>query len=246
MFQQAVWLAKKDLKYQWAAMFLTVVSTMFFGVLAAVLLEQSTRKMFGAEMMYYNWILLDVVFVVMTISLGAIYMSGPYLSFKTIKEDPYSRRMALLRSLPIPLPVLSLSRTIVMVVTLVVLSVVFYTTITVALSHQFFQYLTPAEYMTFILFWFGCSLALGGFTPFIEYGTSGKILHMTPIIFLVVFFIVVSSFYKLVGSGVVEFILVAVKNIGWPLAIISLLVGILGCYCWNKILTFRLATRDYL
>ncbi|WP_167577678.1 hypothetical protein [Ammoniphilus sp. YIM 78166] len=66
--------------------------------------------------------MLDILFVITTLSLGAIFMSGPYLSFRTIKEDPFNKRMAMLRSLPIPVSVLSLSRMIMMLITLIVTS----------------------------------------------------------------------------------------------------------------------------
>ncbi|MGO4886600.1 hypothetical protein ACJ2A9_02490 [Anaerobacillus sp. MEB173] len=246
MFQQAFWLAKKELKAQWIAISLTLLATIFIAIFSSILLDQSVRKLFGDEMMFYNHTLLDIIFLVLTPSFAAIFMSRPYLNFQTVKDDPFSKRMALLRSLPIPIPTLSLSRILLMVGTLLMMSFAFYLTITIVLPGHFFELLTPVEYLIFILFWFGYALAIGGINPFIEYGTNGKILHIVPWAFIVVFFVTVFIFYNLVDQGIVETVLVLIKSHGWPLAIISLLVGVWGSYIWNKFLTIRLSKRDYL
>lgn len=245
MFQQAFWLAKKELKSQWVGIALTLVVTIFFALITATLLDQSVRKLFGTEATFYNHTLLDIIFIVLTPSFAAIFMSRPYLNFQAIKDDPYSKRMALFRSLPIPLKTLSLSRTLIMVVTLIIMSSAFYITVTFALPDHFFQFLTPREYLIFILFWFGYALVVGGINPFIEYGTNGKVLHIVPWVFIVGFLITVFIFYNLVGQGIVETVLILIKNHGWPLAVLSLFVGVIGSYVWNKLLTIRLARRDY-
>ncbi|OLO37076.1 hypothetical protein BTR23_14175 [Alkalihalophilus pseudofirmus] len=246
MFQQAFWLAKKELKSQWVAITMTLGATIFIGLFSSILLEQSVRKLFGAEMMFYNHTLLDIIFLVMTPSFAAIFMSRPYLTFQTIKDDPFSKRMALFRTLPIPIATLSLSRILLMIGTFIVMSLAFYVTITIALPTQFFELMTPVEYLIFILFWLGYALAIGGINPFVEYGTNGKILHLLPWVFIVVFLTTVFIFYNLVGQGIVETVLVLIKSHSWPLAAVSLVVGVCGSYLWNKLLTMRLLKRDYL
>ncbi|WP_096200199.1 hypothetical protein [Bacillus sp. FJAT-45350] len=246
MLQQAFWLAKKELKSQWGAIALTLVVTIFFALLSATLLDQSVRKLFGTETTFYNHTLLDIIFLVLTPSFAAVYMSRPYLNIQTIKDDPFSKRMALFRSLPIPVTTLSLSRTLLMVVTLIIMSFAFYLTITISLPSNFFELMTTVEYLIFILFWLGYALAIGGINPFIEYGTNGKVLHLVPWVFIVVFLITIFIFYNLVGQGIVETVLVLIKSHGWPLAAISLFVGVCGSFIWNKLLTIRLSRRDYL
>ncbi|RXT07159.1 hypothetical protein [Ammoniphilus sp. CFH 90114] len=245
MLQQAIWLAKKEIKHHRILLLFTLFGTMFFALITSVLLDKSAKKMFGTEMVQYNHILLDIIFVNITVYLGTIFISGPYLSFRAIKEDPFSKRMAMLRSLPIPVPVLSLSRTLMMLITLVVMSITFYSTLAVALPEGFYQLISPVEFMVFIVFWFGCSLAIGGLNPYIEYGTSGKVLHLTPFLFLGILAITITTSYKVFDLGIVELILVGVKSNGWSLALLSLLIGVTACTGWNKILTHRLMKRDY-
>lgn len=245
MLQQAFWLAKKEIKYHWLSLLLTLLVTIFFAFMISVLLDQSVKKVFGTDMMHYNFILLDILFVLFTISLGANFMSGPYLSLRAIKEDPFSKRMAMLRTLPIPVPVLALSRTLMMFMILLVMSIVFFSTLALSLPDPFFQHIDSADFVVFILFWFGCSLGIGGMNPFIEYGTNGKVLHLTPYIFFVILAATFTTFYQLSELGLVELILLGVKSIGWTFALFSLLPGIAGFLLWNKILTIRLLKRDY-
>lgn len=246
MFKQAMWLAKKELKYQWIAFLLTVIVTIVFALFTSTLLDQAARKLFGEETMYYNFILLDILFVAMTPSLAAIYISKPYLNIQAVKDDPFSKRMAFLRSLPISVSVLALSRTLIMLTTLLVMSVAFYITITIALPDTFFSLISLKEYGIFVLFWFGYALAIGGVNPFIEFGTNGKILHLNPFISIVIFLVVVLNFYHFVGQGVVEWVITLVKIHGLPFAVYALLIGAIGSYGWNILLLLRLKKRDYL
>jgi len=245
MLQQSFWLAKKEFKYHRLSLLFTVLFTIFYALLISGFLNQSVKKMFGPDMEPYNFFLLDFLFVIITLSLSANFMSGPYLSLRAIKEDPFSKRMAMLRTLPIPVPVLSLSRTLMMLMTLLVMSTVFFGTLAIALPDPFFQHIGPGDFVFFILFWLGCSLTIGGLNPFIEYGTNGKILHLTPYIFLVILLATITVFYQLSDLGLVELILLGVKSNGWILALFSLLLGTVACYFWNKILTIRLLKRDY-
>lgn len=246
MFQQAFWLAKKELKYHLLPIVFTVLVTVFIGVFTGFLLEESVRALFNAEATSYNRFLLDMMFIGLTPAFASIFMSGPYLSFQTIKDDTYSKRMALFRSLPIPVSVLSLSRTIVMLITLLIMSSAFYITISIVLSEHFFELFIVKEFIIFLIIWFGYALALGGLNPFIEYGTNGKVLHTVPFVFIAIFIITVLIFYNLVEQGIVETMLFLVKDVGWPLALISFIVGCIGCFVWNKLLTIRLERRDYL
>ncbi|MCT8136737.1 hypothetical protein H1D32_02595 [Anaerobacillus sp. CMMVII] len=246
MLKQAFWLAKRELKNNWIAFFFTMIATVLFAGFTTLLLDQLARSLFGTEAILYNDLLLDIMFVAITPSLAAIFMSGPYLSFRTVTEDPFNKRMALLRSLPIPLKTLALSRTLMMLLTLLVMSTVFYTTIVFALPTHFYELITRSELLIFILFWFGYTLALGGINPFIEYGTNGKILHLTPFILLVVIFITMVIYRSIFEYSIVEMSFLFVKDYRWNLVTISLIVGVVGCWTWNRLLAMRLQKKDFM
>ncbi|WP_078554441.1 hypothetical protein [Bacillus alkalicellulosilyticus] len=246
MLQQAFWLAKKEFKSQSVSIISTVGATILIAIFTSILLEQSVSYLFGGGQIFDRIAIMDIIFLVLTPSFGAIFMSRPYLSFQTIKDDPFSKRMALFRSLPIPVSVLSLSRMLLMFVILFIMSLAFYVTITVALPSHFFEYMSMSEYLIFILFWFGYSLAIAGINPFIEFGTNGKVLHIVPWIFIFVFIVMFILTYNLLERGIVETVLILVKNHGWPLALVSIIVGLCATFIWNKLLTIRLQRRDYL
>ncbi|WP_332632060.1 hypothetical protein [Halalkalibacter flavus] len=246
MLNQAFWLVKKDLRYNWRGVVFTIIAVVFFGFFTTIFLEQAARALFGDGVMYYNHVVLDIFFVAILPSLAAIFMSGPYLSFQTIKDDPFTKRMAFLRTLPIPVELLALSRTLLMLITLFMMSLAFYGTIVTQLPDRFYSYVTLNELFIFILVWFGYSLALGGMNPFIEYGTNGKILHLLPFLWIAIMIGLFVGFRLVVGHSIVEFSLLLVKDYGWIIAIISIAIGVVGCYLWHKLLTYRLGKRDYL
>ncbi|RYD02114.1 hypothetical protein N752_27065 [Desulforamulus aquiferis] len=102
--------------------------------------------------------------------------------------------------------------------------------------------------MSFWYLYFLVRLCLGPgrFNPFIEYGTSGKVLHITPFVLIGVLIIIMVIFRYLSNYSFVEWSLLLVKDFGWVIALISLLVGIIGCISWNQLLTNRLLKRDFL
>ncbi|WP_456274794.1 hypothetical protein [Bacillus sp. AK031] len=246
MIKDAWWLARKELFFHKIPLGFSVLVTIFFAVMTSFSLEQSIENVAYPETAEDQFFFIDFVFVLITPGLAAIFMSGPYLSFRSMKEDPFSKRMAFLRSLPIPVHVLSLSRTIMMIITLFILSLAFYTTITIALHDQLFDYLTLKEYLTFIGMWLGYAAAIGGFNPYIEYGTNGKVLHSVPYVLIVLIIFLSFLFYKVVKQGIVESTILLSMNQGWPIASLFLIIGIAGIVLWNILLTKRLARRDYV
>jgi len=179
MWKQSWWLTKKEMKYNGYAFIFTGLVTILFGLWASMPLHQAVQQVFVS---LNHSIVLDVIFVGLTPAFAALFMSVPYLSFRTIKEDPFSKRMAFYRVLPISIHVLSMSRMMLMLITLLIMSSLFYLTLTVALPEQFYEYMTVYEFVIFILLWLGYAFALGGSNTVIEFGTNGKFLFIVPFI----------------------------------------------------------------
>ncbi|MDT8860546.1 hypothetical protein N0O92_09895 [Alkalihalobacillus sp. MEB130] len=246
MVNQAFWLVKKELKTNWTALLLTVLVVIFLGLFATIFLEQAARALFGQEVMYYNNPVLDILFVALLPSLSTIFMSGPYLSFQTIKDDPYTKRMAFIRTLPIPVKIVALSRTCLMLLILLLMSIAFFGAIVYKLPSDFYQFVSAKELIIFIFAWFGYSLALGGMNPFIEYGTSGKVLHLVPLFWIGLMMGLFVGFHSIVGYSIVEWSLLLISQYGWIVAVVSIIFGGIGSAFWHKLLTRRLAKRDYM
>lgn len=248
LLKDAVWLAKQDYEHQWIAAILTFLVSILFGGVVGLILAESGDFVLKVNDISGNRFLLDFIFIGLAPSFAALFMSKPYLSYRVAKHDPYGKRMAVLRSLPIPVSVLALSRTILMLSTLFLMSLGFYGTMaTVFFSlNGFLKVMTVGEFIIFILVWFGFMLALGGVNPYVEYGTNGRVLHIFPFVFIFLLILIIAVFYSYFKQGIVEASLDLVKNIGWPIAALSIVIGGICAYLWNKLLKNRLENRDYL
>ncbi|APH04980.1 hypothetical protein [Bacillus weihaiensis] len=246
MVRDAIWLAYKEIQFHRVTLLISIIVTFFYAGLTSFHLDQSLVNVISKETITDRYIIIDLLFMIITPSLAAIFMSKPYISFSTIKEDPYSKRMAIYRSLPISINTLALSRTIVMIFTLVLLSIAFYSILTFSLSDTIFTYYSISEYLIFICIWIGYALALGGLNTFIEYGTNGKFLHLFPYLLLAFLLLVFFLYYTFVEKGIVEQTILLSKNIGWPIAILSLFIGMVGCKFWHTLLTKRLSKKDFM
>lgn len=248
LLKDAIWLAKQDYKYHWIAVILTFVVSIFFGWVVGLILSESGNFVVEVNTISGSRFIIDFIFIGMAPSFAALFMSKPYLSYRVAKQDPYGKQMAVLCSLPISVSVLALSRTILMLSTLLMMSLGFYGTMaTVVFSLDgFLGVMTAGEFITFMFVWLGFMLALGGMNPYIEYGTNGRVLHILPYVFVILIIIGIIIFYSYFRQGIVETSLNLVKNIGWPMAAFSIGIGAVCAYLWNKLLKNRLENRDYL
>lgn len=251
MFKDAVWLAKKDYKHHWIVVLTTFAFCIFIGLATGGLLLGSESVVIEINSNPAGTFLLDLVFVGMAPAFTTLFMSKAYLSFKAAKQDPYGKRMAFLQSLPIPVSVLALSRTILMLSTLVIMSFAFYGSIATVLYGLNYpgsssEIMTVNEFIIFTGVWFGFMLAIGGMNPFIEYGTRGVMLHIIPYAYIGLFIVVEIFFYQSYKQGIVEQSLDLVRDIGWPIAVLSIAIGVLCSYVWNHLLKKRLENKDFL
>ncbi|WP_062048918.1 hypothetical protein [Bacillus sp. JCM 19034] len=246
MWKDSIWLVKKEFKFQRIAFFFTFLAAILFAYLTNPFFETFAIRDHSNEFSLFSHFYLDLIFIGLVPSLSTLFMSGPYLSLKTIKEDPFGKRIGFYRALPIPVNTIALSRLLFMVQTLVIMSLTFYIVLTIGLSEQFFQYVTLEEWIIFILVWFGYSLAFGSLNTYIEFGTSGKMLYIMAGVFLVVFILIMILFHQVIGMSVVDCILFLIGRMKWMVAGLSIMVGILICIMFYFILMKRLLTRDYM
>lgn len=249
MWRQSWWVAGKELKYMAPAFLFTTLATIFLAVMAGTVLETYFHGQYVGEPRLFNRIFLDMYFLGITPSLSALFMSGPYLSLRTIKEDPFGRRMAFLRSLPIPILVLVRSRMLIMLATFLPLTLVFYSSIYLSLS----LFKPDAVYLSTFLdhfgpiavTWTGYALLLGGVNTYVEYGTNGRMLYVTALISYLLLGAILSLVYFFSPKGVFGWSFDLVQNYGWLAAASSLMIGIAGYIVWQQLLARRLRQRDY-
>ena len=243
MIQDAWWLVRKELRSQPFAVLFTLLSTALFAMMTAYFFKHviiEAKEDFGAHY------LLDAVFLLIVPNFVTIYLAGYYLDFRATREDPLRKLMLFYRSCPIPLQTISFSRSLKMLFLFTLQSILFFA-IFIALLNQFGMPATIYHDLSlFILFWLGCGLALGSSVPFIEYGLSIRTVFYVCFIWVCLFFIVHVTLKIIFKMGVVGLVWQALQQFGLPLTLVSLLLGLLSCYFWNRRLHARLQTSDYL
>ncbi|SER74165.1 hypothetical protein SAMN04487944_10971 [Gracilibacillus ureilyticus] len=245
MWKESWIITKNELMILWQSFLGTLLATILIGMMSASLLEQMVPVLTDEEHLYSS-IPLDILFLFLTPCYSTIFLSSPYLSFKTIKEDPFGKRMALYRAMPVSTSILAGSRLLLMIVTFVALSITYYISITFSLSDSFYQLVTMETYIPFIVFWLGYSLLIGSLNVYIEYGTNGKILYIFSFLYGLVMVTVIIIFWTIWNSGMVEAVLKMVNQTGWLSAVLMLILGIISFICWGMLLKKRLNNRDYL
>lgn len=244
-WQSAWWLTKKEFKYSRIAFVASLAAFLLLAIALGAGFKELFKYLLG-ETTTYNHFLLDLLFTVVILSFGILFVSGPYLTFQAIKEDPFSKKMALYRSLAIPVDVLTLSRTLGMLVNLLIMGTSFFTLLYLSQSTTFNLFFSMENYIAFVLLCLGIALFFGGLSIFIENGASGMILLLSSGFYILLYVSVKSFIYFALGKGMVEAAVLLVVQHGWTGPLISLSLGIGSCFAWNSLLKQRLLKRDYV
>src|SRR5699024_895317 len=244
MWKDAWWLTKKEINMQLSGILVTFIVAIFIGFLTTSYLYTLVQSMFVNQEAHLNFFILDLIFLGITPTFAAVFMSKHYLQFQTMKSDPFGKRLAMYRSMPISIDILTLSRILFMLIILFINSLLFYVVIYIALPGD--VYLDQKLLLAFSLFWFGYALMLGGVNTFMESGTNCEIFFLYSFSLLAFPFIpIIFGPYNWAISILKTSILTGSKS---PLIsiIISLICSINGCIIITKILKKRLLVRDYV
>ncbi|HLU23537.1 MAG TPA: hypothetical protein VKZ77_13815 [Bacillaceae bacterium] len=248
MLNDAIWLAKKEFKQHWIAVVFTFLFSMIIGSMVGIILSGTEAFIIEINDSSITYYMLDFIIIGVAPGFGAIYMAKPYLSYKAAVEEPYGKRMAVLRSLPISISAIALSRTLVMLVILALNTIALFGTAATVLIYTdtFSEFMSVGEYVAFVVLWFGVMLALGGMSPFMENGLKGRYLYIVPFIYIILFIILIFSYYPSIKKGIIDSSIDFIHNGGWYISLLSLIIGIIFCYAWHQLLKRRLTNRDYV
>jgi len=113
----------------------------------------------------------DLVIVCFASCSGFLLTKG-YLSNPYWKNDSFTKQLAVLRSMPIPVGTLALSRSLQILILSPVLLAVFFGVLYA--SSSWAKELSPLTYLQFILVWFGCGNFISAWHVVREWGVSGR------------------------------------------------------------------------
>lgn len=162
-------------------------------------------------------------------SLGFTFLSKDYRS-SWWKRNTISKKLVLMRSLPITVVEIVLSRVAVLLMTLVIIGFCFFSVI-YGLGQWGALPLSGTEYIRFVFIWLGYALACGGFYMYMEFALKEKVYVIWCFI-LVIGFILIAAGLQWVGINLVEGSMELAQHYGIAIPLISVLSGSLilaGC-----------------
>jgi hypothetical protein len=159
-------------------------------------------------------------------------------------NDPYTRKIAYWRTMPIGLTSIVLARMMQLVTVLVVVGLFFFTS-QYLLLNELRELLSPGEYVYFALTWLGYSLAIGSTYVYFEQAINGKLYLMICVGYLVLF----GSAVLILWTSDVQVLKSSIEaaqrhNIIWPAG--ALAIGVSVMFITGIALRKRLATRNFL
>lgn len=159
-WQSAWWLAKNELNRERTAYVLAFLLTVIFGLLTSLAVSD------------HEYFMLDVFFIALLPTIG-MAQSNAYLSLRFEEKDPFTRKLFFLRSLPIPVKVIALSRFQLQALSHITLIPIFFI-VSYAASYTYRELLHPGQLILLMMIWFGYSLLVGGLHHYLELSVSGK------------------------------------------------------------------------
>lgn len=236
-WQGAWYLAKEEFRrIKWRHL----ITIIFIGYLSIFLVPMFADSSEGEEMGMMYW---AVDFVTLTLlpclGLMATQSFGNYW-----KTDPYTKKLAAWRTMPIRLNQIVLGRILLLILNalpaLVVFYIVFY-----FVGRTITPEIEAAGFIPFAILWIGYSIAAGIIYIYFEIGFSGKLYFWFCMIFTFGFLIgMIICSLLLKRSLVVESYRLCAEG-GWWLALIGIVLAAAATYIGRPLLEKKLRTRSY-
>ena len=206
----------------------------YFGFFIGLLLNDSLGEHEGSP-------IIDFMLLSMIPILGFTYSRR---SFKYWSEDPYTKMLAYLHSLPIPTVVILGKRKIQSLLSFSFNGIVFFSLLYL-LGKNLRLEITPLPYIVFALTWVGYGLIVTGMYIFIEFLFSGKVYCGFTILMMLLSG-GVAAVVNLAGGNLLLFSISYSKEYEFlsPLMWGTLIVGTLSIQLFTKWTLHRLKKRD--
>lgn len=240
---QAFWLALTELRQRWIGLAGGLLFALFLGLMFGVLLNGYTRDPEAANM---NDLLVDYLLIAVLPVMGTTF-SREYLSWSSLKKDPFLKRLGFLRMWPIPLSVIVWSRLIYSLISYVAGTLALFAAMTfVGWTGYVSQWGLPL-YGFFLLFWFGYGLALSGLFTCLEFGIRFKTYTVISFILIIFLFGGLITWHVTTwgqGRAVFEGVLHLVQTYEALPGLAACLVAIVSVGLWKSVLTRRITRVD--
>jgi hypothetical protein len=230
-------LVRFEFKTSWGGMILTGILFAYMAIVGLAFLDD----LFGGELSRGASWAPDFIYLAVLPNMG-------FLLNRTVlhywRDDPYSRKLAVWRALPIRVQHIVLGRLILMVLVAAPIALLFFG-LQYGLSGSARDMLDPIAYLNFSLFWFAYSLFVGTIYVYCELGFSGKnyfiicccgILIYGPLTYLI----------WLTGETVLERVIHAAAAGSWLPALCAWAFALIGIAFGRRVIERRIQMRDLL
>jgi len=238
MVKDALWLTKKQWAYTKFGFAFTIAFYAAYGGLTGMFSDDwfSDREAFTAIMM-------DFV-VVTFMSMNGFLFSKGYFNNAYWKTDTFTKRLAMLRSLPIPVESLAMSRSIQIAIMSPISTVTFF--IVMYAASDWARSMPLSSYLSYVLVWFAFGNVCSCWFVIEEWSRSGKRYLLSSCFALLVILALIASITLLTGTHLATGLAEALRApVGWLWAALSLAVAV-AAHVWMQLRLRRiLQTRDF-
>ncbi|UVI28973.1 hypothetical protein [Paenibacillus spongiae] len=180
---QGAWrLYQHELRHSWAGL---IFSILFYAYIALII-SPSMGELFQAaedSEQIWKW-LIDFFYLTILPNMGFIMNR---VMFRYWHNDPYTRKLAYWRTMPIGLLSLVISRMILLLTTLLIVGTIFFT-LQYFLVGGLREAMNPGQYLLFAACWWAYSLIAGSLYMFFEQAYNGKVYFIICLCSLLIYF----------------------------------------------------------
>ncbi|GGD80361.1 hypothetical protein [Paenibacillus nasutitermitis] len=218
-WQGTLVLIQYDMRRSWIGLILSFV---FFSYVSLIILPVMPNFLEADPATALdNW-LVDFFYLSLIPCMGFLITQN---NIKFWKTDPVKDRIAYLRTLPVPMNTIVISRMIQMLIFFLIIAICFFTS-QYLISSDLQAMLSPYEFIAFALTWIGYGLAVSSTYVYFEMGVGGKAYPIACILYLLVY-VLVTLLLWLNNISVMKYTLDAARDHHLLLPVCMLIFGFL-------------------
>ncbi|MCD1259698.1 hypothetical protein B5M42_012725 [Paenibacillus athensensis] len=242
LLKQAWWLARKELQ---PTTYSIVLNMLFYLYAAGVILSMSVQlgdTDTSGGMRPFTGIVLNFFVMAILPNLGFL-ISRRYMTYRT--TDVFTKKLAFMRQLPIPLAVIVSSRFMQLLVTLVPMALVLFAGYGIVAAALKLVSFGTLQFVGFFVFWIGYSIVFGSLNLYWELGLTGRQYFNRCMMMVPVYITAAVILWLWLGESVWTRSLSWVDDTHGLISLLSLAIAALVVLGIGRALVGRLRKRDW-
>lgn len=234
---QGAWhIFRYEMRQSWIGILITML---FFAYLSLIMIP-GLNELLAQEQSDTNigW-LADFLYLTL-LPIMSFLMNRSVFRHRT--DDPFTRKLAYLKTMPISMNAIVISRMMLMISVLIPVSAFFFT-LQYLLTEKLNEMLSIDQYLIFVFIWIGYSIITGCAFVYVEQAYSGKVYFFFSMASMVLYLIMAALLW-MVEPKILNVVLEAAHNreFVWPLLMIVSALGVVALTA--VMIRRRLAARD--